>query len=60
MKGKKKLSDYFTDKKLSLFEKEAIWLLCNGEDIVWVIGKRIDDRYKVTDKTSEMLEIICK
>lgn len=45
MKGRKKLSDYFSDMKYSLFEKERTWLLCSGDDIVWIVGERIDDRY---------------
>lgn len=51
MKGFKKLSDYFTDIKLNRFEKDEVWLLCSGSDIVWVVGHRIDDRFKVSDKT---------
>jgi len=52
MKGKKKLSDYFTDLKLSLYDKENIWLLCNAnDDVVWVIGYRINEKYKITSKT---------
>lgn len=47
MKGFKKLSDFFSDLKLSRVQKESVWLLCSGEDIVWVAGYRIDDRYKV-------------
>jgi tRNA(Ile)-lysidine synthase len=54
MKGKKKLSDYFIDIKLSLIDKENIWLLCNGDDIIWVIGHRIDERYKITAKTKNI------
>ncbi len=57
MKGKKKLSKYFKDEKLSLPEKENIQLLCNGSDIVWVIGKRADNRFKVTNKTKRILKI---
>lgn len=62
MKGKKKLSKYFKDEKLSLIEKEQSWLLCSGpdnhrDDIVWVVGKRTDDRFKVTEKTSQILKI---
>ena len=58
MKGKKKLSKYFKDEKMSLLEKEKIWLLCTKENkIVWVIGKRLDDRFRVTDKTIEILKI---
>lgn len=49
MKGKKKLSKYFKDEKLSLVSKENTWLLCSGPDIVWIIGHRADDRFKITD-----------
>ncbi len=56
MKGKKKLSKFFKDEKYSLFQKENIWLLCSGSDVIWVIGKRMDDRYKITDKTIHILK----
>ena len=49
MQGKKKLSKFFKDEKLSLLEKEKTWLLCNADDtIVWVLGKRLDNRFKTT------------
>lgn len=54
MKGSKKLSDFFNDVKLSIIEKEHVWLLCSGDDIVWVVGYRIDARYAVNDKTSRV------
>lgn len=57
MKGKKKISDYFTDNKISLFEKEDTWLLCSGENIIWIIGHRSDNRYKITPSTQTVLEI---
>ena len=57
MNGKKKLSKYFKDEKLSLLEKEKTWLLCNGEEIIWIIGKRLDNRYKVTNNTKSILKI---
>ncbi len=57
MKGKKKISDYFTDQKYSLFDKEEAWLLCSGDDIVWIAGKRSDDRFKVDKSTTEVLKI---
>jgi tRNA(Ile)-lysidine synthase len=57
MKGKKKLSTFFKDEKLSLTAKECIWVLESGTDIVWLIGLRADDRFKVTDTTQEVLKI---
>lgn len=51
MKGKKLVSDFFIDKKLSLSQKENIWLLTSKGKTVWIIGQRIDDRFKITDKT---------
>lgn len=57
MNGKKKLSNYFKDQKLSLLEKEEVWLLCDGNDIVWIVGKRMDDRYKISKTTEAILEI---
>ena len=57
MKGRKKVSDYFIDKKLNLFEKENAFLLLSGMDIVCILGHRIDDRYKVTPETRKILNI---
>lgn len=56
MKGKKKLSKYFKDEKLSLIAKEKVWLLCSDNDVLWVIGYRADDRFKVTDTTQETIK----
>lgn len=57
MSKPKKLSDFFIDLKYSRIEKEQQWLLCSGNEIVWVIGRRIDDRYKVSDQTGNVLRI---
>lgn len=57
MKGKKKLSKYFKDEKLSLIEKEQMLVLSSGKDIVWVIGKRADNCFKVNEETSRILKI---
>jgi tRNA(Ile)-lysidine synthase len=52
MKSLKKVSDYFTDHKFSKIEKENTRLLCSGEDIIWVIGHRADNRYRITPDTA--------
>ena len=56
MKGKKKVSDFFKDEKISLSEKEKIWLICDrNHQIVWIAGKRADNRYKISDQTKRIL-----
>ena len=50
----KKLSDFFIDNKFSILDKESQWLLCSEDNIVWVIGHRIDDRYKVESTTKKL------
>ena len=58
MQGKKKLSKYFKDEKYSLLEKENQWILCNGDqEIIWIVGHRADDRFKITERTTEILKI---
>lgn len=57
MKNWKKLSDFFIDEKLSILEKEKSWLLTLGNEVVWVVGMRLDDRFKVTSKTQKVLKI---
>lgn len=56
MQQMKKLSDFFIDQKLSIPEKENVWILANGEEIVWIVGIRLDDRYKVTAATKNLFE----
>ncbi len=57
MKNFKKLSDFFTDIKINLFEKSEIWIIESGDNIVWIVGHRIDDRYKITNKTENICQI---
>lgn len=54
---KKKLSKYFKDEKISRLQKEKTWLLTSEENIVWVIGFRMDERFKVGNKDEEILKI---
>lgn len=56
MKKKKKLSRFFIDEKIPLFIKDDIWVLECGGKIVWVIGYRIDDRFKITNKTKSVIQ----
>lgn len=60
MKGKKKLSKFFKDEKLSLIAKENVWLLCSGQNIIWVVGMRQDENFKVTGQTDKILKIAFK
>ncbi len=57
MKGKKKISKYLKDEKLSLVEKENTWVLTSEDNILWVVGMRADDRFKVTENTKQILKI---
>ncbi|MBQ8367187.1 MAG: tRNA lysidine(34) synthetase TilS [Alistipes sp.] len=58
MSGRKKLSDYLIDKKVSVAEKSRQFVLTSGDDIVWVIGRRLDDRYAITRKTENVLRVV--
>ena len=57
MKGSKLLSDYFTDTKTTYTAKQHIPLLLSGEKIAWVVGKRTDERFKVSAATQTVLKI---
>ncbi len=57
MSGFKKLSDFFIDKKLSIPEKENTHILYSGDKVAWIIGKRIDNRFRVTPETKRIYRI---
>lgn len=57
MTNNKKLSDFFIDNKFSIVEKESVWLLISGNEIIWLIGHRIGNAYRITDKTASILHI---
>jgi len=60
MQGKKKISTFFKDQKMSLLDKENTWLLTVNKDIIWVLGKRLDNRFKITEQTKNILKINVK
>lgn len=57
MKESKKLSDFFINEKINRNQKENIWLLVSDNKIVWIIGLRMDERFRITEKTKNILEI---
>ena len=60
MKGSKKISDYLNDIKISSFEKRNQLVLLNEKKIVWVIGKRLDERFKINSNTKKVLKLCLK
>ena len=60
MKGKKKISKYFKDEKFDINQKENQWLLCSGDNILWVIGKRADRRFLAKKQSLNIINIECQ
>jgi tRNA(Ile)-lysidine synthase len=60
MKGRKKISDFLTDIRIDSLKKESVFVLENSGKIVWIIGHRLDDRFKCTDKTKNVIKIEIK
>jgi len=57
MNTRKKVSDYFVDAKISLLQKKRIPIFESNGEIVWICGKRLDDRFKVTDRTHSVIRL---
>src|SRR5690606_1784138 len=58
MQGKKKkISKFFKDEKLSVLDKENTWILCADDQVVWIVGRRLDDRFKITSNTTSILKV---
>src|SRR5690606_6639802 len=58
MRGRKKMSDFFVQQKINVFDKKNTPIVVNGNgDILWVAGHRIDDRYKITENTQKVLTL---
>ncbi len=58
MSGRKKISDYLIDKKVSMAQKSRQFVLLSGDDIVWVVGRRLDDRFAITKRTERVLRVV--
>lgn len=57
MKGNKKVSDYLIDHKIDSFDKNKQYVLCDQSGIVWLVGQRIDDRCRISEKTLSVLKV---
>ncbi len=57
MSGRKKVSDFLIDAKVSMAEKSRQFVLLSGDDVVWLVGRRADDRFRLTRQTENVLKI---
>ncbi len=60
MRKKKKVSKFLIDQKVSLNDKEKVWLVESNKKILWIVGHRIDDRFRITPSTKEVLQLSFK
>jgi len=60
MNNSVKLKDFFISVKVPKEHRRVIPLLVSGEDIIWVVGHRIDERYKVTEQTRNTIQVVAK
>ncbi len=57
MQNLKKLSDFFIDQKIPITEKEKVWIIESGNKIAWIVGLRIDERFKITENTTQVFQL---
>lgn len=58
MEGKKMISKYYKDQKMSFFDKQNQWLLCNNNEVIWIVGHRADRRYFKSENASIKIEVL--
>ena len=58
MVGKKMIAKYYKDQKMSFFDKQNQWLLCNNNDVIWIVGHRADRRYFKSKNASIKIEVL--
>jgi len=59
MKGTQKIKDFFIDHKIAKFTRSRIPLVLSGENVCWIAGWRVDERFKLDDTTSTVLKLVC-
>lgn len=57
MNGRKKLSNYFSDNKYSLFDKQNQWILTSGNNVIWIVGKHIDNQFAINNSTKAIWQV---
>ena len=58
--GTRLVNDFLAERGLSVFERQHQWIVCHGDDIVWVVGHRIDDRFRITQTTTKVIRLTAK